>query len=82
MAAAVRRRYKQRMVTEQQLIHELNKMRVELEDYYDACALMNLDKHDNLAGSIQEMQLQLARYQMILDYKHIDLRRHVIDDGK
>ena len=47
------------MNTEQQYIHELNKMRVELEDYYDACAVMNLDKHDNLAGAIQELLLDL-----------------------
>jgi len=45
--------------TEQYYIHELNKMRVELEDYYNACAVMNLGKHDNLAGAIQELLLDL-----------------------
>ena len=47
------------MNTEQYYIHELNKMRVELEDYYNACAVMNLGKHDNLAGAIQELLLDL-----------------------
>lgn len=58
------------MNTEQYYIHELNKRRVELEDYYDACAVMNLDKHDNLAGAIQELMSELSKY------------RNVYDDGK
>ena len=47
------------MNTEQYYIHELNKMRVELEDYYDACAVMNLDKHDNLTDAVEELMLDL-----------------------
>jgi len=45
--------------TEQQYIHELNKMRVELEDYYNACAVMNLGKHDNLTDAVEELMLDL-----------------------
>ena len=47
------------MNTERYYIHELNKMRVELEDYYDACAVMNLDKHDNLTDAVEELMLDL-----------------------
>ena len=47
------------MNTEQYYIHELNKRRVELEDYYDACAVMNLDKHDNLTDAVEELMLDL-----------------------
>lgn len=42
-------------ISAQQVMYAANRFRAELNDYYDACTLLNLGKHDNLAGAIQEL---------------------------